>query len=179
MTHIHRWLTPLLAATVVLQGCAGAAISSGTYAVKAGAREELSEPAARGDADAQYRLGKSWCCMGPGFDTQTATEWLCRAASQRHPEALFELGRIYDGEISRTPAPGQKIMRLIRAKTSAPHALAFFALAADAGHAEAQARVRGLEQTADADTLRQAAALRKHFDGSCEYQVVFPKGVGN
>lgn len=177
MTSGLRWLPPLLAAANVLQGCAGAAISSGTYAVKASAREGLSEPAAQGDAEAQYRLGKSWCCMGPGFDTQTATEWLCRAAKQGHPEALFELGRIYDGEISRTPAPGQKIMRLIRAKASPPHALAFFGLAANAGHEDAPARLKDLEQVMDADARHRADALRADFEGSCEYRSVFPEAA--
>lgn len=176
MTSGLRWLPPLLAAATVLNGCAGAAISSGTFAVKASVRDGLDEPAAQGDAEAQYRLGKSWCCMGPGFDTQTATQWLCRAARQGHAEALFELGRIYDGEISRTPAPGQKIMRMINAKSSPPHALAFFGLAADAGHEDAAARRKILEQAASVDTRRQAEALRADFAGSCEYQAVFPEG---
>jgi len=175
MTSGLRWCLLLLAAAVALQGCAGAAISGGTYAVKASARDGLSGPAAEGDAEAQFKLGMSWCCMGPGFDTQTATQWLCRAARQGHPEALYELGRIYDGEISRTPAPGQKVMRLIRAKSSPAHALAFFGLAADSGYGDASGRRDALAKQADADTRQQADALRADFQSSCEYDAVFPE----
>ena len=179
MTCQSAWPAVLLCAIALLQGCAGAAISSSTYALKASGRDALREPATRGDPEAQYELGKSWCCMGPGFDTQTATEWLCRAARQGHPDALFELGRIYDGEISRTPAPGQKVLRMFRAKSSPAHALAFFGLAADAGHAEAISKRQNLNQKANPNTRAEAVALRADYDTSCEYQAVFPAQKNN
>lgn len=163
----------LAALVVVLEGCAGAAISSSTYAIKSSRRDALIEPATRGDAQAQYQLGKLWCCMGPGFDTQTATEWLCRAALQRHPDALFELGRIYAGELSRTPAPGQKLMRMLTADSELAHALAFYKMAAQAGNADAVAKVASLDAEVDSGVRDHAQRLQTDFSQSCEYDSVF------
>ena len=174
----NRWMPGIVAAVAFLQGCAGAAISSSTYAAKASGRDALRVRADQGEAQAQYELGKLWCCMGPGFDTQTATQWLCRAALQGHPESLFELGRIYEGDISRTPAPGQKLLRMIRAEASPAHALAFYSLAADAGHSEAAARREALDREADSATRRHAGSLTADYDGSCEYESVFPARPG-
>ncbi len=162
----------------LLNGCAGVAISSGTYAVKSADREALQPRAEAGDAQAQYSLGMSWCCMGPGFDTQTSTQWLCRAATHGNAEALYELGRIYQGEISRTPAPGQKLVRLLTANSSPAHALAFYTLAAHAGHAEAATRQAQLEAASDEATRLSAQAIQQDFSGQCEYDSVFARVTG-
>jgi len=128
--------------------------------------------------EAAYELGRAWCCMGPGFDTQTATHWLCRAAAHGHAGALFELGRIYQGEVSRTPAPGQKLMRLLTADKSLAHALAFHTLAGRAGHAEAAARAAELATEADQATRARAGALAADFHDQCEYDAVFVEHAG-
>lgn len=169
----NRWLAWVGVVCVALQGCAGVAISSGTYAVKASGREALLEAAEAGDAQAQYELGKSWCCMGPGFDTETATRWLCRAAVQGHGAALYELGRIYDGDVSRTPAPGQKLVRLLSAESSPAHALAFHRMAADGGHATAASRLAELEAAASPGLRAEARALETDIGAHCEYRQVF------
>ncbi len=163
----------LIALLAVLTGCAAAAIGGGTYAVKSSQRDDLRPSAESGDAEAQYQLGKSWCCMGPGFDTQTATEWLCKAASQGHEQALYELGRIYDGEISRTPAPGQKVLRLATAKRSAAHALAFYRLAATHGNTNAETKQEELAQRLEAPERERAKAISSDFSSSCTYDDVF------
>lgn len=163
----------VISLVIALTGCAAAAIGGGTYAVKATQRDDLRPLAEAGDADAQYRLGKSWCCMGPGFDTQKATEWLCKAASQDHKLALFELGRIYDGEVSRTPAPGQKLLRLATAKRTTAHALAFFKLSAIHGNTDAEGRHQDLEPKVEADDRERAAVIASDFRSSCTYEDVF------
>ena len=163
----------LAALFVALTGCAAAAIGGGTYAVKAAKRDELRPQAQAGDAEAQYRLGQSWCCMGPGFDTQTATEWLCKAAAQDHALAAYELGRIYDGEVSRTPAPGQKLLRLATAKRSTAHALAFYELAASLGNAAAEAKQRDLANEAGSVERDHAARIAVNVSASCTYDQVF------
>ena len=165
----------LLCIVLVTSGCAAAAISSGTYAVKAMKRDDLLPLAEAGDVQAQYQLGKSWCCMGPGFDTQTATEWLCAAAAQQHPEALYELGRIYDGAVSRTPAPGQKLLRLATAKRSPAHALAFYQRAASLGNTDAATQQQELEHQLSAATLQHAAALASNLEDACTYEQVFAR----
>lgn len=163
----------VLSLATVLTGCAAAAIGGGTYAVKATQRDDLQPSADAGDAEAQYRLGKSWCCMGPGFDTQKATEWLCKAATQGHESAFYELGRIYDGEVSRTPAPGQKLIRFATAKRSLAHAVAFYGLAAKMGNSDAESRKEALAKKLDTVQQSQAASISSDFSSTCTYEDVF------
>jgi len=134
----------LLAIVLAATGCAGVAINGGTLAAKSMSRAELTELAEQGDLEAQYELGRSHCCMGVGFSTQTATEWYCKAAARGHSGAMYELGRIYLGDISRTPAPLQKVMRAVTAKRSEPHAYYWLALAAEQGHEQADEELRKL-----------------------------------
>ncbi len=135
-----------IATIIFLTGCVGAAMSASTLAVKSGPRQELQPLAESGDSAAQYELGKSYCCMGVGFDTQTATEWLCKAARQGNADAMYELGRIYQGDVSRTMAPGQKLMQAMNAKESRPHAYLWLSLAASADHPDARARLAKLKK---------------------------------
>jgi len=160
---------------LALNACVGVATNTSTLAVKASKRDELQPLAEAGDAAAQYELGLSHCCMGPGFDTQTATEWLCRAARQENTDAMFELGRIYSGDVSRTPAPGQKLMKALRARDSAPHAWLWLNLAAERGHEEAGAKRDAMAGDMSADDLRAADAMRADWALlPCEYRDVFP-----
>ncbi len=171
----NRKLACLLALLVpFLGGCAAAAIGGSTYAVKASKRSDLMPDAAAGDAESQYRLGLSWCCMGPGFDTQTATKWLCKAAAQQHPLAHFELGRIYSGDISRTPAPGQKILKLATAGKSPIHAAYWFTQAASLGvETAASERDRALEQLNAAEKEQLDLWTSGQMAVPCEYGEVF------
>ena len=156
-------------------GCVGATMSASTYAVKAGPRNELQPLAEGGDSAAQYELGKSYCCMGPGFDTQTATKWLCKAAHQGNADAMYELGRIYQGDVSRTMAPGQKLMQAMKAKESRPHAELWLSLAASANHPDARKRLaeitKRISENEGAIATRLKAAWR---NAPCEYERVFP-----
>ena len=164
-----------VASTMIAAGCVGTAINASTLAVKSQPREELQPRAEAGDPVAQYDLGKSWCCMGVGFDTQTATEWFCKSARQGNPDAMFELGRIYEGDVSRTPAPGQKVMRAIRARKSPVHADLWLTLATQAGHQDAAERRIALEATMNSGDLESAQGLLADWRAvPCEYSVVFP-----
>lgn len=155
-------------------GCVGAAVNSTTYAVKAAPRAELEPLAEAGEAEAQYELGKSYCCMGPGFDTQTATEWLCRAARQKNREAMLELGRIYLGDVSRTAAPGQKLLRAVSAKEAKPVAYVWLTRASDNGHEKAQEWLGRLTTRMTEEDLRRAEEFDKKWpDVPCEYNQVF------
>lgn len=59
-------------------------------------KETLLPRAQAGDKEAQYQLGKAYCCgYGVGYDTQTALAWLCKAGVQGHAGAQYELGRYY------------------------------------------------------------------------------------
>lgn len=164
----------ILALAVGLTGCVGAAVNTTTLAAKGLPRADLKQRASEGDAEAQYQLGQSYCCMGPGFDTQTATEWYCLAARQGHAGAMFELGRIYRGDISRTPAPGQKLLRGLTAKQSLAHAWYWLSLSADGGHDEAHALLRKIDGKMSAeerDVSEQMLSGARSVP--CEYGAVF------
>lgn len=163
-----------LVAAMYLTGCVGAAMSASTLAVKSGPREELQPLAEAGDSAAQYELGKSYCCMGVGFDTQTATEWLCKAARQGNADAMYELGRIYQGDVSRTLAPGQKLMQAMNAKESRPHAHLWLSLAASAEHPDARERLVKLTKNISENDGVIANRLKEAWrNAPCEYEKVF------
>jgi len=160
---------------VFLCGCVAVATNSTTLAVKSAPRDELRPLAEDGDAQAQYELGKSHCCMGPGFDTQTATAWLCKSAHQGNADAMYELGRIYLGEISRTPAPGQKLRRAMTAKESLAHAHMWLSLASQMGHAEAKEALLKLQEKIGKEERAYAIEMTDTWqDQPCEYGQVFP-----
>ena len=181
MIAIERVLLLVTVVCVVgLQGCVGVAANTSTLAIKSAARDDLRPLAESGDAAAQYELGKSYCCMGPGFDTQTATEWLCESARQGNADAMYELGRIYRGDVSRTPAPGQKLMRALKAETSMSHAMMWLALAAQMEHAGAAADLADLESSEDATVQKEAMAMQANWqEQACEYGQVFPGEADN
>lgn len=164
----------------ILTGCfpgvAPVAINTGTYLVKSSKRDDLLPDAESGDPEAQTQLGLSYCCMGLGFSTQTATEWLCKAAKQDYAPTQYELGRIYSGKISRTPAPGQKIVRLLIAKKHWPLALMWFERAAAKGHEKAIEKVADLREELDTADLSEARNYAENWSTSpCIYSDVFPE----
>lgn len=166
----------LLAASLASTACVGVAIKGSTLAAKSIPRAGLTELAEQGDIEAQYELGRSHCCMGAGFSTQTATEWHCKAAAQRHPGAMFELGRIYLGDISRTPAPLQKVVRMATAKRSEPHAYYWLALAAEQGYEQANENLLELiKDINDADFQLATSMTANGNPGACTYDEVFPR----
>jgi uncharacterized protein len=58
--------------------------------------------AAQGQAEAQYRLGMSYCCgNGAGHSDALTGYWLCRAAMQGHRGAQFQLGRWYGWHLQK------------------------------------------------------------------------------
>ena len=157
-----------------VQGCAAVAINTSTIAVKSAPRDELRPLAEAGDAQAKYELGKSYCCMGVGFSTQTATEWLCKAARQGHVDAQWELSRIYLGDVSRTPAPGQKLMKQFRAKKSQTHAYVWLNLAGASGHEKAAEKLVKLSDKMEQDKLAEAKAMAADWQNvNCEYELVY------
>lgn len=165
----------LFIAALALPGCVAAGIGGTTYAVKASQRGDLEPKANAGDAEAQYKLGKSHCCMGPGFSTQTATEWLCKAAAQDYAPAQYELGRIYAGDLSRTPAPGQKVLRAALAKSDPITSYVWFQRAANQGDEKAEDRAaRIYEALTEYEAAAAEAQLANWQDMACLYDAVFP-----
>ena len=166
-----------LVSALALQGCAGVgvAIQGVEVAAASVSRNQWELPAANGDAEAQYRLGKSYCCTGIGFDTQKATEWLCLSARQNHADAQYELARIYSGDVVRSFAPGKLIVGSVRAKESPADAALWMDVAAANGHEDAQKEAEKFQRSL---TLEQRATVEQrsvHWrDANCEYDTVFP-----
>jgi TPR repeat protein len=157
-----------------LSACVGMAINGSTLAVRSMGRGELEQLSEAGNADAQYELGVSHCCMGVGFDTQLATEWLCKAASQGQRDAMYELGRIYLGEVSRTPAPMQKVRQLATAKESRAHAWYWLDKAESLVQPDAARKLRTLERKITEEEHQHAAAMTDTPESiPCEYDDVF------
>lgn len=159
-----------------LTGCVATTLHSTTLAIKGVPRGELRPKAEAGDAIAQYKLGKSYCCMGPGFDTQTATYWYCKSARQGNSAAMYELGLVYLGDVSRTPAPGQKIRRVLLPKKSPAHAYFWLNKASSLEHADARKKLTILSRQINAKdlaTARQYGTDWRNVD--CEHKDVFRK----
>lgn len=174
----------LAAIALSLKGCIGAATvagaAAGSLAVQATVRNQNMELAQQGDAKAQAKVGSSYCCSGPGYSVQKATEWLCKSARQEHAPAFYELGRIYIGELSRIPHPGVYISAEVTAKKNLPLSLMWLKLAADAGNKKAARKIRALEWNhRNAVNLFKRASeradrMKKSWQSQpCEYDRVF------
>lgn len=164
----------LLGGANLIAGCVAASIHGTTFAVKASDRPGLQEAAKAGDPEAQTKLGISYCCRGPGFSTQKATEWLCKAAEQDFAIAQYELGRIYNGATSRTPAPGQKLTHIALAKKNEPLSLMWFERATANGHEKAAEHAADLRDDMDAVAIATAEALLADWRSApCTYDAAF------
>lgn len=86
--------------------------------------ETVKAEAAKGDATAQYYLGRA-CYLGQGQDRDLAqaVAWVRRAADQGHAQAQFALARFHWDGIAVPPNPAEAVRWLARA--------------ADQGHANA------------------------------------------
>ena len=86
---------------LALSGCVGAVIEGSSAATDMAKRDGLEASAAGGNAEAQYKLGETYCCrvglkMGV-YDNDKATAWMCKAADQGYGQAEYRLAEIYSG----------------------------------------------------------------------------------
>lgn len=88
---------------VILSGCAAVVVEGAKGGLNSKVRSDYTSAANAGDPEAQFKVGKSYCCSlenveGGYYNTQTATEYLCKAAKQGHGGAAFMLGEIHSGK---------------------------------------------------------------------------------
>lgn len=144
MTNLRRMAGGLAAiALLALAGCVGA-VAEGANITKDKVTVSNNIDAARaGNAEAQFKVGKSLCCSlneGEGFyNTPQSVGWLCRAAAQRHGPASLKLGEIYSGDT----ISGARVLRRVAAAaagstTNMPVAYAWLRRADFLGVAEAR-----------------------------------------
>lgn len=119
-------------------------------------RGALHGRAIQGDAEAQYRLGKTYCC---GYDatrsTVKARVWFCRAAVQGHPLAQYELGRLYElYSVKWRPRTGTQ--DVIQSHM-------WYSLAAEQGNHMAALNKATLEQEMSQRTIAAAQRLKSQW----------------
>jgi TPR repeat protein len=109
--------------------------------------------AQKGDVDAQYRVGRSYCCgSGIAYSTERAVAWLCRAAVKGHRDAMFELADIYAGDIGTTA----KLLSMGRGHQDEIKAYMWYTAAMVQGRPKAEARRAEVMRTLDDAELAEA-----------------------
>ena len=89
-------------AVLFLAGCANNATTLDK-------RSPLAAQAKQGDAEAQYQLGRTYCCgWGAGYDRAIAREWFCKAAMQGHGGAQYQLGRMLGERMDSHSVPKKR-----------------------------------------------------------------------
>jgi TPR repeat protein len=60
------------------------------------ARSRWQDAANAGDPEAQYRLGRAYCCgIGPKYSTSKAIKWYCKSAKRGYLPAQLALADLY------------------------------------------------------------------------------------
>lgn len=138
------------------------------------ALKEFRPPAARGDAEAQYRLGRMYeFGRGVAADMPQAMVWLRKAAAQENASAQTELGAIYASGHGGVPQDDAQ-------------AAAWFRKAANQGNPTAQydlglmyAKGGGVKQDlAQAVAWYRKAADQGQVDAQFKMGLHYEKGVG-
>lgn len=77
-----------------------------------------------GDAEAQYNMGKAFCCgKRPYYNTYDALKWFCLAAKQGQRDAMYEIGKIYDDAHKEEGSviPRDEVLAYVYYKKSVEH----------------------------------------------------------
>ncbi|MCG8446210.1 MAG: hypothetical protein MI753_10880 [Hyphomicrobiales bacterium] len=171
-------LAACIASASVLAGCYGVAAQGGAYAMRQAQKSEFEEAARAGDASAQLAYGRSYCCAGLGYSTQKATEWICRAARQDYTPAQIEIGKIYLGNVVRSPSIGTAIIGNARAKRDRVVALAWLKRAQALGNTDANRVISFAETRATPEEIASAEQIsRSRASIPCTYTEVFKTGA--
>jgi TPR repeat protein len=165
---VNRSTVLIAVLALTLDGCIASAVRTG---VDMADRSSSRSKAEAGDAEAQYKLGQSWCCTLGGwqvpvadavYDNETATEWLCRAAHQGYGPAQLALARIYADRPAHRSLKARLADTVISAPTNKAAGLMWATLAA-ASKAEGADTLLGT-LTADAAPEDKAEAARMAAD---------------
>jgi TPR repeat protein len=155
----------VLGVAVAVVGCAGAALEGANIAKDKAEAEANMSAAEAGNAEAQYKVGKSLCCSidegGPSFyNTEQAVAWLCKSAAQNYSPAALKLGDIYSGNT----VSGMRVMRraaekVIQPRTNPPVAYAWLQRAQALGNADAAEPAAKVWQAMTPAQQAEASAL--------------------
>lgn len=164
---LRKLNAPLLFAAILtspLTGCAG--YTQAAFSAKdLGERRIYQNEAEEGDAEAQYRLGESWCCsLGRPthlHNNQTATEWLCKSAHQNFSAAQLELARIYAGRPFQYNSMKRLAEKIKGAPTNLPAALMWARLAQSNQNDDAADLIKTISAEMSADELARTDHMQE------------------
>ena len=130
-----------------LTGCAGVVVESSRITYDTTTRNNYVQAAKAGDPEAQYLVGKSYCCtprnnVDAFYNNSKATEFLCLAARQHHAKAAYELGKIYSGDTINGIRLLRRVVTAIRGDTITNNQVAYYWFK--------QAQLNGLDAATDA-----------------------------
>ncbi len=81
----------------MLTGCLSKAVNLARTAPDMAERAQLLRLAEGGDVEAQYTLGKNYCCgLGTFKDNAESLHWYCMAAKQDQADAFYEIGTLFE-----------------------------------------------------------------------------------
>ncbi|PKQ08439.1 MAG: hypothetical protein CVT73_07180 [Alphaproteobacteria bacterium HGW-Alphaproteobacteria-12] len=164
----------------ILSGCAAAAIQGASRAKDNAVIAANEDEAAAGDVKAQMKLASAHCCTIAGsagvLNNQKATEWYCKAAHQGAPQAFYELGRIYSGDLVRgVNGPARVGEMLTTQRENKPLALMWFNLAAEANIEDAADKADDLHEDMTPARIMESALRQKSWQTqACEWNEVYP-----
>ena len=124
-------------------------------------RADMIKQAEDGDIEAQYDLGKNYCCgSGTFLDNGQALYWWCQAGRQGQKDALYEIGTLFENtrglvgsEVPVDPA----------------RAYAFYYIAEQLHHKEAATARKNIEHKLTSDERRRGEEIIRHWpDEACE-----------
>lgn len=121
----------VLIGIVLLSGCVGTTLEGGRMTGDKLTRDEYMTQALKGDAEAQYRVGLSYCCAPQSdadvfYNNREATQFLCSAARQNHAEAALQLGNFHSGNRVRGIRWIRRVVNLIRGDDLRNPAIAYY-----------------------------------------------------
>ena len=127
------------------------------------------EDAMHGDADAQYKLGQSYCCgSNTIFNNREALRWMCMAAKSGHAEAAETVAGIYssDKSIFYITDLAKRISHR-NESTALPEddavALAWYAISHQLGNVDAAETIDKMEAALDAKTQNRAKKIVANY----------------
>jgi len=171
-------LVPLL-----ISGCAARGVGPAAEAAKVAEDKAVIEAnwtaANAGEAQAQYRVGKAYCCA-PGnvhglYNNQKSTEWLCRAARQNFAPAQYKLAQMYaDHEIDGPRVMRRVVLGVVGTDKDLALSTMWFTVAAQQDYKDAAKHRDSLTaKLSDAEIARSNAYLADWRSAPCEWEQVF------
>lgn len=136
---------------LILTGCISKAVGLVNNGRDMAERAQLLKMAESGDVEAQYALGKNYCCgLGVFKDNAESLHWYCMAAKQDQADAFYEIGTLFENtrSIQGSAVP-----------TDPTKAYAFYQLAENRYQKDAQKARQSLEQKLTPEQKDNAAKM--------------------